>query len=93
MELNRDQYETYVKEATPVHRSGKNVLLAFLAGGALCTAAQALSRRPPSPGDMKTLSRGRFFGYVSGGCSPVKHACSPQKTLPLNSAALRQSSA
>ena len=43
MELNRDQYETYVKEATPVHRSGKNVLLAFLAGGALCTAAQALS--------------------------------------------------
>lgn len=41
MEIEKKEYGTYVKEITPVHSTAKNMLRAFLAGGAVCTIGQA----------------------------------------------------
>ena len=41
MEIDKKEYGTYVKEITPVHSTVKNMLRAFLAGGAVCTIGQA----------------------------------------------------
>ncbi|MGI5982888.1 MAG: SpoVA/SpoVAEb family sporulation membrane protein [Sakamotonia sp.] len=41
MEIEKKEYGTYVKEVTPVHSTVKNMLRAFLAGGAICAAGQA----------------------------------------------------
>ena len=41
MEIEKKEYGTYVKEITPVHSTVKNMLRAFLAGGAVCTIGQA----------------------------------------------------
>lgn len=43
MEVNKKQYEKYVKEVTPTHSSLKNVLTAFLTGGVICTLGQFLT--------------------------------------------------
>ena len=40
MEVNKKLYENYVKEITPVHSKGKNMLWAFLTGGGICALAQ-----------------------------------------------------
>ena len=40
MEIEKKEYGTYVKEITPVHSTVKNMLRAFLAGGAVCTIGQ-----------------------------------------------------
>ena len=36
MEVNKKLYESYVKEITPVHSKGINMLWAFLVGGLIC---------------------------------------------------------
>lgn len=36
------EYETYVKEKTPVHCLWKNMLKAFLTGGSICLVGQAI---------------------------------------------------
>lgn len=43
MEVNKDKYEKYVKEVTPVHSTLKNVLTAFVTGGIICTLGQFLT--------------------------------------------------
>lgn len=43
MEIRKDKYEKYVKEVTPVHSVFKDVLLAFLTGGVICTLGQLLT--------------------------------------------------
>ena len=42
--MEKEQYQEYVKQITPVHNTGLNVLRAFLTGGAICTAAQGISQ-------------------------------------------------
>lgn len=42
MEIQKKQYEQYVKQMTPVHNSLKNVLAAFVSGGILCLFGQCL---------------------------------------------------
>lgn len=43
MEVNKEKYEKYVKEVTPVHSVFKNVLAAFVTGGIICTLGQLLT--------------------------------------------------
>ncbi|HJC48203.1 MAG TPA: SpoVA/SpoVAEb family sporulation membrane protein [Candidatus Lachnoclostridium pullistercoris] len=40
MEVNKKLYESYVKEITPVHSKGVNLLWAFLVGGLICVLGQ-----------------------------------------------------
>ena len=40
MEVNKKLYENYVKEITPVHSKGVNMLWAFLVGGLICALGQ-----------------------------------------------------
>lgn len=42
MEVDKKQYDKYVKQITPVHSTLKNVLMAFLTGGLICTLGQIL---------------------------------------------------
>lgn len=42
MEVNKKQYEKYVKEMTPAHSTLKNVLLAFVTGGLICCLGQLI---------------------------------------------------
>ena len=42
MEVNKKLYESYVKEITPVHSKGINMLWAFLVGGLICVLGQAV---------------------------------------------------
>lgn len=42
MEVDKKQYDKYVKQITPVHSTLKNVLAAFLTGGLICTLGQIL---------------------------------------------------
>lgn len=44
MEIDKKEYGNYVKEITPVHCLWKNMLKAFLVGGAICTVGQILIR-------------------------------------------------
>ena len=41
-EEKKKQYETYVKEVTPVHNLWMNMAKAFLVGGLICTLGQFL---------------------------------------------------
>lgn len=43
MEIDKKEYGNYVKEVTPVFSVWKNMLYAFLVGGAICTVGQALT--------------------------------------------------
>ena len=43
MELNKQAYDKYVKEVTPVHPLWKNMARAFLAGGAICLLGQCMT--------------------------------------------------
>lgn len=43
MEINKKEYGNYVKDITPVHCLWKNMLKAFLVGGAICVIGQALT--------------------------------------------------
>lgn len=40
MEVNKKLYENYVKEITPVHSKGVNMLWSFLVGGLICALGQ-----------------------------------------------------
>lgn len=42
MEINAKEYESYVKQVTPVHSTFKNMLRAFVTGGVICTTGQIL---------------------------------------------------
>lgn len=42
MEINAKEYESYVKQVTPVHSTFKNMFRAFVTGGAICTTGQIL---------------------------------------------------
>ena len=43
MELNKQAYDQYVKEVTPVHPLWKDMLRAFLTGGAICLLGQCMT--------------------------------------------------
>ena len=38
--MEKEQYEQYVKEVTPTHSTGLNVIKAFFTGGIICTIGQ-----------------------------------------------------
>ena len=42
--MDKEQYQEYVKQVTPAHSTGLNVVRAFLTGGLICTAAQGISQ-------------------------------------------------
>lgn len=43
MEINKDAYNAYVKEITPVNNVWADMGKAFLTGGVICTAAQLIT--------------------------------------------------
>ena len=43
MEINKQAYDAYVKEVTPVHNKWLSIVKAFLVGGAICTIGQLVS--------------------------------------------------
>lgn len=43
MELNKQAYDDYVKEITPAHPLGINLLRAFILGGSICALGQVLT--------------------------------------------------
>lgn len=43
MELNKKAYDEYVKEITPTHPLGINMLRAFIVGGLICTLGQLMT--------------------------------------------------
>jgi len=42
MEINKEAYNAYVKEVTPVHPVWKNIIRAFVTGGIICTIGQVI---------------------------------------------------
>lgn len=42
MEINKDAYNAYVKEVTPVNPVWKNIVRAFVTGGIICTIGQVV---------------------------------------------------
>ena len=50
-EEKKKQYETYVKEVTPVHNLWMNMAKAFLVGGLICTLGQFSVKLVPEYGD------------------------------------------
>ena len=43
MEVTKKAYQEYIKKVTPVHNPWRNVVKAFLVGGAVCAAGQGLT--------------------------------------------------
>ena len=43
MNMSKQEYQAYVKKVSPSSPLGKNMLLAFLVGGAICTVGQLFS--------------------------------------------------
>ena len=43
MEINKQAYDAYVKEVTPVHNKWLSIVKAFLVGVAICTIGQLVS--------------------------------------------------
>lgn len=43
MEIDKKEYENYVKQVTPVHNTWKNLWRAFLVGGLICMLGQILT--------------------------------------------------
>lgn len=43
MEINKQAYDAYVKEVTPVHNKWLSLLKAFVVGGIICTIGQLVS--------------------------------------------------
>ncbi len=57
MEIDKKEYSEYVKQVTPVHKTGINLFWAFLVGGAVCTAGQGFIRLYQTMGmDQETAS-------------------------------------
>ncbi len=44
MDMNREEYKQYAEQHMPRSRAGRNMLRAFVTGGLICTAGEALSR-------------------------------------------------
>ena len=42
MEINKEAYNAYVKEVTPVNPVWKNIIRAFVTGGIICTIGQVI---------------------------------------------------
>ena len=42
--MDKEQYGEYVKQVTPTHSTGLNVVKAFLTGGVICVIGQALNQ-------------------------------------------------
>lgn len=49
MEIDKKQYEKYVKEVTPVHSLGASLARAFLVGGLICLLGQLLNEWMTGP--------------------------------------------
>lgn len=53
MEVNKQAYDTYVKEITPTHNVWLNMFKAFLVGGTICALAQLMTNYLISLGMLK----------------------------------------
>lgn len=51
--MNEQEYSEYIKQVTPTHNTPMNVIKAFLVGGVICTAGQALTNWFVSMGTAK----------------------------------------
>ena len=63
MEINKQAYDAYVKEVTPVHNKWLSIVKAFLVGGAICTIGQLVSTWFMNSGllDAPGLNRGKRY--------------------------------
>ena len=67
MEINKDAYNAYVKEVTPVNPVWKNIVRAFVTGGIICTIGQAVRNWLMSYGmDEKTAAAWNLLVLILG---------------------------
>lgn len=67
MEINKDAYNAYVKEVTPVNPVWKNIVRAFVTGGIICTIGQAVLNWLMSYGmDEKTAAAWNLLVLILG---------------------------
>ena len=67
MEINKDAYNAYVKEVTPVNPVWKNIVRAFVTGGIICTIGQAVFNWLMSYGmDEKTAAAWNLLVLILG---------------------------
>ena len=67
MEINKDAYNAYVKEVTPVNPVWKNIVRAFVPGGIICTIGQVVLNWLMSYGmDEKTAAAWNLLVLILG---------------------------
>ena len=67
MEMNKDAYNAYVKEMTPVNPVWKNIIRAFVTGGIICTIGQVVINWLQSYGmDEKTAGAWNLLVLILG---------------------------
>lgn len=67
MEINKDAYNAYVKEVTPVNPVWKNIVRSFVTGGIICTIGQAVLNWLMSYGmDEKTAAAWNLLVLILG---------------------------
>ena len=67
MEINKDAYNAYVKEVTPVNPVWKNIVRAFVTGGIICTIGQVMINWFQSYGmDEKTAGAWNLLVLILG---------------------------
>lgn len=67
MEINKQEYDAYVKEITPTHSVLKNVVRAFLVGGIICTVGQVILNLLAGTGmDEKTAASWNTLILIGG---------------------------
>ena len=67
MEMNKDAYNAYVKEVTPVNPVWKNIVRSFVTGGIICTIGQAVLNWLMSYGmDEKTAAAWNLLVLILG---------------------------
>lgn len=60
MEVDKNKYDQYVKEITPVHSLGKNMAAAFVTGGLICVLGQAMTNLFTGPLGLDSESAGAW---------------------------------
>lgn len=67
MEMNKDAYNAYVKEVTPVNPVWKNIVRAFVTGGIICTVGQVMMNWLTAYGmDEKTAGAWNLLALILG---------------------------
>ena len=68
-EQQKKDYEKYVKEVTPVHSLPRNMVMAFLIGGAICLVGEVILNAMTKVIGLDEQSAGAWCSIILVGCS------------------------